>query len=106
MKNVPSLYNPRHGGYLYTPVSFLWTILPLQLLHIRGIFSPAWGILAIPEVLPDLDGGGPPGPRLVPDRAASLPTERAPTDQRLSPSCPSAGSSPDKTCKVSYTIKS
>ena len=41
------------------PVGFLWTKLPLQPLHIQGIFSPAEVLLALLEMSPAPDRPGP-----------------------------------------------
>ena len=47
----------------------------------------------------------PSGPRLVPHFAAFLPTEAGRDGPELLVPCRAAGSSPGKTCEVSYTDK-
>ena len=67
------------------PVGFLWTKLPLQPLHIRGIFSPAEVLLGLLEMSPAPDRTGPQVALWSCTRVAFLPTRQAPTDRRCRP---------------------
>lgn len=83
-------YNCRPRGLFIYFCRLLWIILPLQLLHIRGIFSFARGLFAFLEVSPALDSAGP----LVLAPCHLFAHQAVPSGSWLSASCPLASSPP------------
>ena len=83
-----SLYNPRLGGFLYTPAGLPWTKIPFYLLHIRGIFPSARDLFAFWEILTASGSAGP----LAPAPCRPFADQVVPSRSGVSAPCPLASS--------------